>query len=259
MACSKGRGWRSGELPVAIPGAVMEWTRCPEAPPLFRHFLQVGDNLADLIYTVVFIDLRHRTGIERAGDGCKRPKNFTLWIGADLHQLTRKNKIIPVGITDILILHQLLQAVELLRQRILGDLGFAIVGADMLEAADDGVAFQVENIQTVVGCGDAQLAKGGLGVQRHRVTAGEIQLLLTMRTAVGDGDMLFGIIDLDIAAGINQDLFCMPFASGETYNSQEQQEAVEFLHSVCISKERPAPVAIRGWPVIKSVYFEAAE
>jgi hypothetical protein len=67
-----------------------------------------------------------------------------------------------------------------------------------------------------------------------------------MRAAIGDGDMLFGIIDLYIAAGIDQDLFFMPFTGGKTYNSQEQQEAGQFLHSVCFSKERPAPVVADG-------------
>src|SRR3984957_14976029 len=119
----------------------------------------------------------------------------------------------------------------------------------MLFAADHGVGFQVEDIQTVIRCGEAQLARWGLDVQRYRVAAGKIQLLFVMRTAVGDGDMRFGIIDLDIAVGIDQDLFFMPFTGGKACKDQEYEETGISLHSqwsvfccgVCFTKKKGRP------------------
>jgi hypothetical protein len=119
----------------------------------------------------------------------------------------------------------------------------------MLFTAHHGIVFQVEDIETVVRRSEALLSRWGLDVQCHRVTAGEIQLLFVMRAAVGDGDMRFGIIDLDIAVGIDQDLFFVPFAGRKACKNQEYQETGISLHNqwsvfccgVCFTKKVAGP------------------
>jgi hypothetical protein len=75
-----------------------------------------------------------------------------------------------------------------------------------------------------------------------------------VRGALGYGDMLFAVVDLNVAAGINKDLFFMTFAGGQAYKNRQEQKGVEFLHShVSFSREkgqnsgkRPAPAMETG-------------